>query len=376
MSFGLPLWWSVAGAWIKNSAGTEAGQESCWEPGVEAGASWAGRSQAGAWERAENAYHLGYTDLDSHWVLFLSLRLFLAVRDILDNDAQEDTTVLLTRLLARLFGVSSLRGGSSQAGPATQHCDHPAAAEQPPVKLPERALEDWERAPKLNVGCGFDYRQAYINVDLNAEHGPDLVADATWLEPIEDNSCGEVVAQDVLEHMPRAKSTTALYEWNRVLMPGGKLVLRIPSVTHLVGLMSDPRFQALEDQQRLMQCLYGTQGYVGDFHLNGYTEVTLRHALTDAGFEVESIIIIDEWMFEAVARKVSHKAPDALLRVASDVEFIEQAYRHVLKREADPEGLAYYVKTLQAGIARESVLASLMASPEYTALLLHEKRDI
>jgi predicted SAM-dependent methyltransferase len=223
------------------------------------------------------------------------------------------------------------------------------------------------RAPKLNVGCGFDYRHGYINVDLNAEHGPDLVADATWLEPIEDNSCGEVVAQDVLEHMPRAKGTTALYEWNRVLMPGGKLVLRIPSVPHLVGLMSDPRFQGLEEQQRLMQCLYGTQSYVGDFHLNGYTEVTLRHALADAGFKVETITIVDEWMFEAVARKVSHKAPDALLRVTSDVEFIEQAYRHLLKREADPGGLAYYVKILQGGIARESVLASLRASPEYTA---------
>lgn len=269
-------------------------------------------------------------------------------------------------LLTRLFGALSFRGGLSHAEPATRHSEH-AAVDQPPAKLPERPLEAWERAPKLNVGCGFDYRQGYVNVDLNAEHGPDLVADATWLEPIADNSCGEVVAQDVLEHMPRAKGTTALYEWNRVLMPGGKLVLRIPSVPHLVGLMSDPRFQGLEEQQRLMQCLYGTQGYDGDFHLNGYTEVTLKSALADAGFEVETVIIIDEWMFEAVARKVSHKAPDALLRVANDAEFIEQAYRDLFKREADPGGLAYYVKTLEGGIARESILASLRASPEYMA---------
>lgn len=237
------------------------------------------------------------------------------------------------------------------------------SSEQPREKTRQ---DTWEGALRLNVGCGFDHRPGYVNIDLHEEHEPDLVADATWLHPIADSSCTEVIAQDVLEHLPRAKGTTALYEWNRVLMPGGQLVLRIPSVLHLMGLLSDPRFSSVTEQQRLIQCLYGTQGYNGDFHLNGYTEVTLRHALADAGFEVGSIDIVDEWMFEVKACKASHVAPDTLLRANSDKEFIEQAYRQLFERDADSEGRAYFLKVLQSGIARESILESLRCSPEYT----------
>lgn len=287
----------------------------------------------------------------------------------------------------RIPGLRFFRSGSRPVKPAGRDAQPPM--EQPPAQdalaalapgavseqasraesatdLP-RPVEPWDTAPRLNVGCGFDYREGYVNIDLNEEHKPDLVADATWLQPIGDCSCGEVVAQDVLEHMPRAKGTTALYEWNRVLVQGGRLVLRIPSLTHLLQLLSSESFRDLDAQQRLIQCLYGTQGYEGDFHLNGYTEITLRHALADAGFELQDLQIVDGWMFEATARKRSHVAPDELLRIASDGEFLERAYRTLFGREADPSGKAYYLKVLQAGIARESVLEGLKASPEYLA---------
>lgn len=258
--------------------------------------------------------------------------------------------------------VQSAQSTAAQADPVATQMLH---AE--PASDAEPSAQARDAAPRLNVGCGFDYREGYVNVDLNEEHKPDLVADATWLQPIADGSCAEVIAQDVLEHMPRAKGTTALYEWNRVLMPGGRLVLRIPSLTHLLQLLSSESFQDLGAQQRLIQCLYGTQGYEGDFHLNGYTEITLRHALADAGFELQALHIVDDWMFEATARKVSHVAPDELLRVASDSEFLERAYRTLFGREVDPQGKAYYLKVLHGGIARESVLEGLKASPEYVA---------
>jgi predicted SAM-dependent methyltransferase len=223
--------------------------------------------------------------------------------------------------------------------------------------------------PKLNLGCGFDYRDGYINVDMNEEHHPDLQSDVTWLRSIEDESCAEALAQDVLEHIPRAKGTTALREWNRVLKYGGRLIVRVPSLIHLFQLLADHARQDLATQQRLIQCLYGTQGYDGDFHFNGFTEVTLRHALADAGFSVQSIKIVDEWMFEAEAQKVAHVTPDPILRAPIDEAFLDRAYQTLLRRPADPQGKAYYLKVMGGGIAREAVIEALKASDEFKATL-------
>jgi SAM-dependent methyltransferase len=220
---------------------------------------------------------------------------------------------------------------------------------------------------RLNLGCGNDYREGYVNVDMNAYHKTDLVSDVTWLESIEDCSCSEVVAQDVLEHIPRARATTALREWNRVLKVGGKLSLRVPSLSHLLGLLISPHRQSVQQQKNLIQCLYGTQGYEGDFHFNGFTEITLRHELGDAGFELADLRIIDEWMFEVDARKISHVTPAPMLRLVSDEEFIRAAYLQFLDRMPDSEGQAYYATILQKGIARESVIESLTGSSELSA---------
>ena len=72
---------------------------------------------------------------------------------------------------------------------------------------------------KLNVGCGFDIRPGFLNVDAAAFHDPDLVADVTDLRMLPDGYFEEIVAQDVLEHFERSKTSTALTEWSRLLSP-------------------------------------------------------------------------------------------------------------------------------------------------------------
>jgi SAM-dependent methyltransferase len=224
-------------------------------------------------------------------------------------------------------------------------------------------------AARLNLGCGNDYREGYVNVDMHASHRVDLVSDVASLRMIADLSCSEVLAQDVLEHIQRLRAGTALREWNRVLAPGGCLTLRVPSLIHLLELMKAPSRQTAEAQRLLIQCLYGTQGYEGDFHFNGFTEITLRDELADAGFEVKESTIVDEWMFQVDARKVSHVPPDSLLLIDSDEEFVTQAYSKLLGREADRGGLDYYVAVIERGCAREAVLESLKGSVEYQSRL-------
>lgn len=156
---------------------------------------------------------------------------------------------------------------------------------------------------RVNLGCGFDRRDGYLNVDFQSFHEPDLVADVRDLGMLPDGYYEEILAQDILEHLPRTEVLPTLQGWSRKLMPGGRLVLRVPDVLGLAKLLS--RRPTLEDQETLLQNLFGTQAYTGDFHMFGFTEVVLRHYLALSGLEIVEIVHKDEWLFDATAVRVS-----------------------------------------------------------------------
>jgi hypothetical protein len=54
-------------------------------------------------------------------------------------------------------------------------------------------------------------------------------------------------------------------------------------------------------------------------------------------------------------------------RKAAPAEYVRLAYRAVLDRDPDPDGLAFYVREIESGIARENVVDCLIASPEFDA---------
>jgi hypothetical protein len=60
----------------------------------------------------------------------------------------------------------------------------------------------------------------------------------------------------------------------------------------------------------------------------------------------------------------------------SDTAFIESAYRDILGRDADAEGLEFYRRVLREGVSRTAVLVSLTRSEEYRNLLPRKVRVI
>ncbi len=156
---------------------------------------------------------------------------------------------------------------------------------------------------KLNVGCGFDHRQGYVNVDMHDRHKPDVVANVLDLAAFPTGYYEELVAQDVLEHVTREDVRKALFEWNRVLALGGKIFIRTTELGGLFRLLEAPENQAIEDQERLIQNIFGTQAYQGDFHLSGFTEPLFRYYLWEAGFEVDSLSLHNGAFLDAWAHK-------------------------------------------------------------------------
>lgn len=80
---------------------------------------------------------------------------------------------------------------------------------------------------KLNLGAGRDIRPGWVNIDIRPLPGIDVVADVRRL-PLADGVAEEIVASDVIEHIPPADIPLTVREWRRVLREGGRLFIRTP----------------------------------------------------------------------------------------------------------------------------------------------------
>jgi predicted SAM-dependent methyltransferase len=217
-----------------------------------------------------------------------------------------------------------------------------------------------EFPPKLNLGCGFNRLPNYLNVDLQAVHEPDLECDVCRLLPLPSGAYEEILAQDILEHIPRAKCENALLEWNRVLKIGGILVIRVPNILAIASLLQHPNYQRKEQQSSLLQLIFGTQHYHGDTHLNGFTPLSIEQILMEAGFSLEELTQFDETQMQVRARKTHDRAIPPVYYEPSDLDFLRLAYRQFINRAPDLEGLAHYLAQLAEGIPREAVVEQLM----------------
>lgn len=84
-------------------------------------------------------------------------------------------------------------------------------------------------ALRLNLGAGDSNIEGFTSVDLYDEKA-DVRADICEL-PFEDNSVDEIVAYQVVEHVPYQKSSQMFSEMYRVLKPGATAWIETPDIT-------------------------------------------------------------------------------------------------------------------------------------------------
>ncbi len=156
---------------------------------------------------------------------------------------------------------------------------------------------------KLNLGSGNDYIDGWINVDIEEQYHPDVLADITQPLPFKADSASEIKAFDILEHVTKQQAPKFIAECYRALKIGGKLHIRVPSMFSIIDkYRSEPEVMA--------HFLYGDTAETGVFgaHKAGYTERSLLKLLTLQGFS--SITIEDEdtnYLVEAVKSKTLFK---------------------------------------------------------------------
>ncbi len=82
---------------------------------------------------------------------------------------------------------------------------------------------------KLNIGCGKKYDPNYCNIDLYEDLVADKLMSAFNLE-FDDNTCDEIKAIHIIEHLSFFETIYALSEFFRVLEPNGNLILETPDL--------------------------------------------------------------------------------------------------------------------------------------------------
>ena len=87
---------------------------------------------------------------------------------------------------------------------------------------------------KLNLGCGYNKLEGYVNVDLDPLCKPDILADLEKPLPFDDNSIDEINLFHVLEHIGADTQTYfAIWrEFYRILKHDGILKIVVPHWNH------------------------------------------------------------------------------------------------------------------------------------------------
>lgn len=91
---------------------------------------------------------------------------------------------------------------------------------------------------KLNLGCGNDIREGYVNLDIAKLQGVDIVWDINKLPlPFKKEEFDEILCNDVLEHV---EYIPLLKDLHRILKKGGIIKIRVPHFTSK-NLYADPK---------------------------------------------------------------------------------------------------------------------------------------
>lgn len=217
---------------------------------------------------------------------------------------------------------------------------------------------------KINIGCGFDKRPGFLNVDMDPNCKPDLLIADNNFSQLPRKFFNHLIAYDVLEHIHRSETVNALLEWSDLMTIGAHIEVETSNVLAIVDLMRED--QSFLNHWKCSIFMYGNQAHDGDYHHTGFTEVTLRTYLAAAGFQVDELIHHLDWIILVHGRKVEDWS--ALADQSSDIsdhDFVVAAYEQALGRAPQEPFLSLEVSWLDQGaMNRRDILKKLYRSQE------------
>ena len=95
---------------------------------------------------------------------------------------------------------------------------------------------------KLNLGCGFDKKDGYVNLDSFQKCNPDVLHDIENIPlPFDDNIFDEILIKHVLEHIGQSFSvfSAVMKDLYRISKPNARITIQVPNYKH-ISFWADP----------------------------------------------------------------------------------------------------------------------------------------
>lgn len=179
------------------------------------------------------------------------------------------------QLLKKSIFMSKVFGNRLKINPSEFGFSNHKASGKLPKILPSPLL--------LNLGCGKDVREGFINIDLFSDDPRVVYMDIRKLE-FEDNSVDFILASDILEHFSHREVEKVLTEWVRVLKPNGEIIIRSPSLK----LQANAYLRGDWDAAVASYMIYGGQTNPGDYHCVGFDQKSITILFEKVGLELTS----------------------------------------------------------------------------------------
>src|SRR3990167_8173155 len=81
---------------------------------------------------------------------------------------------------------------------------------------------------KLNLGCGYNKKEGWLNLDNNPDTHPDILRDLRKGIPFSNDTITEILCEHTLEHFEGEDLIFIFNEIHRVLIPHGLLEFARP----------------------------------------------------------------------------------------------------------------------------------------------------
>lgn len=162
---------------------------------------------------------------------------------------------------------------------------------------------------KLQIGCGKEILEGWINLDMDFFKGIDLINDVRKGLPFKDKTFDYVFAEHFIEHLTRDEGKNFLKECFRILKIDGILRISTPNLDWV--WLSHYRIPASEEEKRFYSEILN-RAFYGWGHRFLYNDVVLLDLLKEAGFSEIKFFKYGESEDENLKNLERHpKDPDA-----------------------------------------------------------------
>jgi glycosyltransferase involved in cell wall biosynthesis len=134
---------------------------------------------------------------------------------------------------------------------------------------------------KLNLGCGRDIRDGFLNIDIYSDDERVIGMDARQLK-FNDNSVDFIKASNILELISHREIDGVLREWARVLKPEGEILIKCPNLRLQLSAFNRGDW----DIDVLTYMMFGGQTNPADYICSAFDFESLSYKIRKAGFEI------------------------------------------------------------------------------------------